>query len=125
MSANTVTDAASAVSATNTASLAATITAASIHAAASIAASIAQRSYQWHSDAISMHQSQSACVLALSEAAVAEHKQSLCRRRVTGRERGRVSAHAFVTLIATLIATRWASARPRLLLCQVRQHHLC
>ena len=55
MSANTVTDAASAVSATNTASLAATITAASIRAAASIAASIAQRSHQWHSDAISMH----------------------------------------------------------------------
>ena len=73
MSANTVTDAASAVSATNTASLAATITAASIHAAASIAASIAQRSHQWHLDAISMHQSPSACVLALSEAAVAEH----------------------------------------------------
>jgi hypothetical protein len=57
MSANTVTDAASAVSATSTASLAATITitAASIRAAASIAASIAQRSHQWHSDAISMH----------------------------------------------------------------------
>ena len=74
MSANTVTDAASAFSATNTASLAATITAASIHAAASIAASIVQRSHQRHSDAISMHQSQSACVLApLSEAAVAEH----------------------------------------------------
>ena len=57
MSANTVTVAASAVSATSTASLAATITitAASIRAAASIAASIAQRSHQWHSDAISMH----------------------------------------------------------------------
>jgi hypothetical protein len=53
MSANTVTVAASAVSATNTASLAATmtITAASIRAAAFIAASIAQRSHQWHSDA--------------------------------------------------------------------------
>ena len=54
MSANTVTVAASAASATNTASLAATITAASIRAAASIAASIAQRSHQWHSNAISM-----------------------------------------------------------------------
>jgi hypothetical protein len=61
------------VSATNAAALASTITAASIRAAASIAASIAQRSHQRHSDAISMHPSQSACVLALSEAAVAEH----------------------------------------------------
>ena len=40
----------------NTASLAATITAASIRAAASIAASIAQRSHQWHTQ---MH---SACI---------------------------------------------------------------
>ena len=58
MSANTVTVAASAVSATKTTSLAASITAASIRATTSIAASIAQRSHQWHSDAISMHPSQ-------------------------------------------------------------------
>ena len=65
MSANMVTDAASAVraSATNAAALAATITAAIIRAAASIAASIAPRSHQRHSDAISMHPSQSASAL--------------------------------------------------------------
>ena len=61
MSANTVTVAASAVSATNTASLAATmtITAASIRAAASIAASIAQRSH--HAVALGCIM-QSACI---------------------------------------------------------------
>ena len=61
MPANTVTDAASDVraSATNAAALAATITAASVHAAASIA----PRSHQRHSDAISMHPSQSASAL--------------------------------------------------------------
>ena len=65
MSASTVTDAASAVraSATNAAALAATITAASIRATASLA----PRSHQRHSDAISMHPSQSACVLAHSQ----------------------------------------------------------
>ena len=73
MSASTVTDAASAVraSATNAAALAATTTAASIRAAASLA----PRNHQRHSDAISMHPSQSACVCActLSDAAEAEH----------------------------------------------------
>jgi hypothetical protein len=62
MSASTVTDAASAVraSATNAAALAATTTAASIRPAASLA----PRNHQRHSDAISMHPSQSACVCA-------------------------------------------------------------